>query len=485
MKSYMKFLVLFLLMITTLEAQNFNDALRLSEPGIISGPRSLGMGNAYTALSNDLSAAIFNPAGFALIRKLRFDGALNYNSSNNNISFFGNKTNSSNSSTKLNQFGFAFPVPTSKGSLVFALGYNQLKDFNNVVKFDGYNPGNTSKIQSLVYSSNPDDNDFAYNLGLSYTLRNAQNKSLGDTTLIKGKLNQSGNILSEGAINSWYFGGAIEIEQNIFVGATINIISGTYKRTLDYWEKDLLHNYPSTLLLDPTDSRTAGFQSFYRNTILNWDISGWDAKIGMLAKVNELINLGVSIRFPRTYTIKETYSVYGESDFMKATFTINPPIDYRSEYDITSPYEFTLGGSFNNENVTLSADATMIDYTQMQFSSGLDQITREQNNNEIKSLFRTVYNLNAGAEVRIPNSGFAFRAGFMFKPSPYQGDPSEYDKKYVTVGIGYKAISNISLDLAYSHGWWKDYGDNYGFNVSRTLQDLTQNNFIMGVRYNF
>lgn len=485
MKSYLKFLGMFLLMVCTLHAQDFNDALRLSDPGIISGPKSLGMGNAYTAISNDLSAAIFNPAGFGLIRKLQFDGALGNNSLSNNVTFFGNSTNASNSSTKLSQFGFAFPIPTSRGSLVFALGYNQLKDYNNIVKFDGYNPGNTSKIQDLVYSSNPDDNDFAYNLGLSYTLRDAQNKSLGDTTLINGKLNQSGSILSEGTLNSWYFGGAVEVEQNVFVGATINIITGTFKRTLDYWEKNLLNNYPSTLQLDPTDSRTAGFQSFYRNTILDWDISGWDAKIGMLAKVNDSFNLGASIRFPRTYTIKETYSVYGESDFTNTTFKIDPPIDYRSEYDITTPYEFTLGGSFKNDIVTLSADATMIDFTQMQFSSGLDQITREQNNNDIKSLFRTVYNLNAGAEVRIPNSGFAVRGGFMYKPSPYQGDPTDYDKKYVTVGLGYKTASNFSLNLAYSHGWWKDFGDNYGYNVSRTYQDITQDNFVMGVSYNF
>ncbi len=485
MKSHMKFLVMFLLMIATLQAQDFNDALRLSEPGIISGPKSLAMGNAYTAISTDLSAAIFNPAGFALIRKLQFDGALGYNSLNNNISFLGNGTNASNSSTRLSQFGFAFPIPTARGSLVFALGYNQLKNFNNVVRFDGYNRGNTSKIQDLVYSSNPDDNDFAYNLGLSYTLRDAQNNSLGDTTLINGKLNQRGSILSEGTINSWYFGGAVEVEQNVFVGATINIITGTFKRTLDYFEENLLNIYPATLQLDPADSRTAGFQSFYRNTILNWNISGWDAKIGMLAKVSESFNLAATIRFPRTYTIKETYSVYGESNFTKTTFKIDPPIDYSSDYDITTPYEFTLGGSLNSEIVTLSADATMIDYTQMRFSSGLDQVTRERNNNEIKSLFRTVYNLSAGAEFRVPNSRFALRGGFMYKPSPYQGDSSEYDKKYVTAGIGYKTGPNLALNIAYSYGWWKDFGDNYGYNVSRTYQSLTKSNFVIGVSYNF
>jgi len=144
-----------------------------------------------------------------------------------------------------------------------------------------------------------------------------------------------------------------------------------------------------------------------------------------------------------------------------------------------------VGGSFKNDIVTLSAEATMIDYTQMQFTSGLDQVIREQNNNEIKSLFRTVYNLNAGAEIKIPNSGFALRGGFMYKPSPYQGDPTEYDKKYITAGIGYKTGSNLALNIAYSYGWWKDFGDNYGYNVSRTYQNLTKDYFLIGISYNF
>ncbi|MGB5848052.1 MAG: hypothetical protein WBH40_06170, partial [Ignavibacteriaceae bacterium] len=50
-------------------AQNYNDALLLSEPGLYSGARALGMGNSFTALSDDYSAVIFNPAGLGLAKK--------------------------------------------------------------------------------------------------------------------------------------------------------------------------------------------------------------------------------------------------------------------------------------------------------------------------------------------------------------------------------------------------------------------------------
>ena len=475
-----KLVAVILLVGSMLYAQDFNDALRLSEPGILSGARSLGMGNAYTALSNDLSAGIFNPAGFALIKKLEFDGGLSFNSFGNNTTFFANQTDYSSNSTKLGQFGFVFPVPTSQGSLVFSLGYNQMKDFNRSMKFDGYNPGNTSMIQDLTFSPFRDDNDFTYELGLSYPVTTTQ-----DTTLINGKLNQSGKVIQEGAINSWFFSGAVEIEKDIFVGATVDVFSGSFKRTSDYWEDDFNGNYPASLQLDPNDPNTRGFQSFYRNTILNWDISGWDAKIGILAKLNELFRLGVTIRFPKTFTIKEDYTVNGQSQFVNSSYSINPLFEYNSEYDITTPYEFTLGGAYTGRSFTLSAEAKIIDYTQMEFSSGLDDQTRADNNNQIKDLFRTVVNLNAGAEYLLPNSPVSFRAGFMLMPSPFKGDPTDYDKKYVTVGAGIKADSNLAFDIAYAYGWWKDFGDNYSVNVSRTYQDITYHNFVASMRYSF
>ncbi len=479
MKNIKIWVMLFLLG-GVINAQDFNDALRLSDPGVLSGARSLGMGNAYSALSNDLSAGTFNPAGFGLIRNLEFDGGLNFNSFSNNTTFFGKQTSYSSNSTKLSQFGFVFPVPTAQGSLVFALGYSQSKDFNRSMKFDGYNPGNTSMIQDLTFSPFRDDNDFTYELGLSYPVTSTM-----DTTLINGKLNQSGKILQEGAINSWFFSGAVEIEKDIFVGATIDIFSGTFKRTNDYYEDDFMGNYPSGLQLDPNDPTTRGFLSFYRNTLLNWDISGWDAKIGLLAKLNDMFNLGITIRFPKTFTIKETYTVNGQSDFVNTSYTINPPFDYNSEYDITTPFEFTVGGSYSDRGLTLSADANLIDYTQMEFSSGLDAQTRTDNNNQIKDLFRTVVNIHAGAEYVIPHSPVIVRAGFMLMPSPFKGDPSEYDKKYATVGLGIKADKNLAFDLAYVYGWWKDIGDNYSYNVSTTYQDITYHNFAATMKYFF
>jgi hypothetical protein len=473
--------ILILVFVTSAQAQDYNDALRLSQPGILTGARAFGMGNAYTALSSDLSAAVFNPAGFAQIKNLEFDGSINFNSLNNNTTFFSNQTNISSSSTNLSQFGFVFPVPTYQGSMVFAFGFSQNTDFNKIMKFNGFNPNSNSMIQDLT---SVNDN-LAYDLGLSSSVNDPQGNYIKDTTSINGRLNQSGKITQEGRINTWFLSGAFEIDKDIFVGATLDVISGTYKSNSDYYEDDI-NNVYANITLDPTDSRTKGFQSFYMNTLRNLDLSGWDARIGILAKLNQYVNIGATIKFPRTYTIKDTYTVSGSSTFANNGFVYGPLSD-RIEYDVVTPYEFTIGGAFTGKNITISADVKLIDYSQMEFTNtpmdaGIDWAQRNQ---DIKDSLTTVININVGAEYTIPNSALSVRGGFMYEPSAFRNDPSSFNKKYFTLGLGYDATKTISFNVAYAYGWWKDYGDNYSVGLSRTFQDINISNAVLTFKYNF
>lgn len=466
-------LTVFCFFAATANAQNASDALRLSDIGLGSGARALGMGNAYQSLSDDYSAASFNPAGFGFLKRMEFAGGLNFSKFNNNTTFFGSTSNLSNSATNLNQFSFAFPFPTIRGSLVFAVGYNRDKDFTGAVNFNGFNNGTTSMIQSLAGIG-----DVSYNLFLTDT---------SGYTPINGHLNQEGTILSSGSIGRWSFSGAIEVARNVLVGATLNIISGSYNRNRDYYETDINNVYGANFRTDPLDSRTADFQEFYLNDVLNWDISGWDAKVGFIYQISPLARIGASVKFPTSYTIKEDYTVNGTSTFATHDFSLDPPFESKTEYDISSPYQLSGGASVNLKGLIVSGDLTYIDFTQMEFKSGgdLDAATISANNKDIKQLFRAVLNYNLGAEYTIPTVNLRLRGGFILNPSPYQGDPSERDRKYITGGIGFLAEEAFAFDLGYAYGWWKDIGDNYGANVSRTYQDIKSHNLILSVSYRF
>lgn len=456
-------------------AQNENDALRLGYPGLGSSARALGMGNAYIGLSDDAGAAFFNPAGWGFVKKLEFTGGLSYDTYANNTTFLNQYSDYSNSATRLNNLSFALPFPTIRGSLVFAVSYHTTKDFTGALKFNGYNGGNTSMIQNL----NNNYSNIPYDLYLTDTSFN---------TIINGRLNQSGSILESGSLNNWTFSGAIEAYKNLYIGLNLNFISGSYNSNNDYYEDDTKGVY-ANVETDPGNPDTYGFQTFYLNRVLNWDLSGWDAKFGVMYQIQNSARLGLTVQFPKTYTVKENFTVNGNALFASG---FNPQLvssDYSDQvqYDIVTPFELGAGFSANIASLIVSGQATIIDYSQLKFANadGLSATYVAEQNKNIKDLLQSVINYNVGAEYTIPVIGLRLRAGYFVEPSAFQGDPTNFNKQYVTGGVGYLAGNAVGIDLAYAHGWWQTYGDNYGVNVSRTYQKITDDRVILSMTYRF
>lgn len=454
--------------------QNINDAVRLGVPGLGANARALGMGNSYIGLSDDASAAYFNPAGFGLLKRMEISGGLQYTNAGNKTDFLNETTDYSNSSTSLDRLNFAFPFPTMRGSLVFGLAYHTTKDFTGAVKFNGFNSGHTSLVQSLL--AGPYPSDIPYQLYLADS---------SNQTNINGNLNQSGTILNSGSIKNWTFSGAVEAYKNLFVGLNLNIITGSYSSNNDYFEDDTKGFYGR---VDPTDPYHSDFQTFNLNRVLDWDLSGWNAKLGVLYQMRDIARFGFTVQFPKSYDIKEKFTVNGYSDFSNERVSLTSS-DYSDqvEYNITTPFELGAGFSVNLKGLIVSLQGTLMDYSQMKFEdiNGLGTTLVEQLNQDIKDQLTAVLNYNLGLEYTFPVIGLRLRGGYMAQPSPYRGDPSEYNHQYVTGGIGFLADETIGLDLGVAHGWWKDFGDNYDSNVSRTYQDVSVNKVILTATYRF
>jgi len=455
-----------------ISAQNYNDAIRLGLPGLGSNARALGMGNAFNALSDDASAAFFNPAGFGLLKRIEFSGGLSFTNFDNTTTFFGNQTKDNTTNTSLNRVSFALPLPTYQGSLVFALSYYNTKDFTSVVKFNGFNPSNTSKIQSLL------DTDIPYDL---YLTDNNYN------TIINGNLNQSGDILNSGGIDHWTLSGAIEVQKNLFIGGNLTIISGNFESVNDYYEDDTKNIYQGETAAG--EPQTTDFRTFYFNNTLKWDIGGWNAKLGFLYQFEDLARFGVTVQFPKTFTINEEFLVSGSSEFGTGQI-YKLDSDYYSDkvaYNSKTPFEITGAFAVNSKGIILSAEATLIDYSQLKFSKpdGLTSAYISEKNKEIKDVLTATFNFNLGAEYTIPTIGLRIRGGFITQPSPFKEDASDFNHKYLTGGLGFIANGTVGIDLAYAYGWWKDISDNYGSNVSRTFQDIKVHTVMLTTTYRF
>jgi hypothetical protein len=413
---------------------------------------------------------------------MEFSGGIQYTNFGNNTTFMNNMTDDSNSSTTLDRLSFAFPFPTIRGSLVFGISYHTTKDFTGTVKFNGFNRENNSLIQALLAPPNP--SDIPYQLYLAGPT---------DQTNIHGNLNQSGSILNSGALKNWTFSGAIEAYKNIFLGVNLNIITGDYNSDNEYYEDDTRNIYGRA---DPTDTLHSDFLTFNLNRILNWDISGWNAKFGLLYQFTNLARFGLTVQFPKSYDIKEKFTVNGYSDFSNDRVSLTSS-DYSDEvkYNITTPFELGLGFSVNLRGLIISTQGTLIDYSQTKFEdiSGLGASIVNNINRNIKDQLAAVFNYNFGVEYTIPMIGLRLRGGYLVQPSPYKGDPSKYDHKYVTVGFGFLQAKTIGFDFGFAHGWWQDFGDNYSVDqngnyiggASRTYQDVTVNKFVLTATYRF
>jgi len=458
--------------ITTTNAQNYNDALRLGFPGLGSNARALGMGNAFNALSDDASASYFNPAGFALLKKMELSGGLSFTNFNNNTTFFGNQTEDNTTNTSLNRISFALPFPTYQGSLVFGLSYHNSKDLSGIVKFDGFNSGNNSKIQSLL------DTNVPYDLFLTDENYN---------TIINGNLNQSGNILTSGGIDNWTFSGAIEVQKNFFVGGNLTVKNGSFESNSDYYEDDTQNIYQGETAAG--EPQTTDFRTFYFNNTLKWDIGGWDAKLGFLYQFEDVARFGATVQFPKSYTIDEEFLVDGSSEFAnnEMYFLDTEYYSDKVSYDIITPFELNGALAVNLKGLIISAEATYIDYSQLKFDNpeGLTSSYVADANKEIKSILTSALNYNVGLEYTVPTIGLRIRGGFMNQPSAFKEDDSDFDHKYLTGGLGFLANGTIGIDVAYAYGWWKDIGDNYGSNVSRTYQDVKYHTVMLTTTYRF
>jgi long-subunit fatty acid transport protein len=454
-------------------AQYPEDALRLALPGAGVGTRALGMGNAYIGVASDYSAIYWNPAGLAQARFGEFSAGLSHSSMGDNSSFFGNRTLYESSATNLNHIGLVYPVPVKRGSFAIAFGYNRRNDFTGGLEFGGFNPSD-SYIQSWAPdSSSYNSGDLATNLAYQLYLANIDSiRGIWDSK-IKNRTTQRAEVSEGGGLNDWSMAAAIDVAKNFSLGATLTYISGSYTYSRDYTEEDLNNLY--TVL--PFD--------FARLTVkdrIDGSSYGWGGSFGLLYRVPDKYRFGLTVKFPTSYRISETYSTSATSLFdNKDTY------DYETgagkvEYEVLTPWKFGFGGSATFGDLLVAADAEFCDYTTLEFSTGPQGVL--DYNLKMRDIFREAWNYRLGAEYEFPNAGFRLRGGYMFQDSPYKGDDDSFAHQYLTLGGGVLLSGSVMLDAAYAHGWWKTFTVNDG-GVSRADEEITTNTIFVTLAFRF
>jgi long-subunit fatty acid transport protein len=455
-------------------AQFPEDALRISSQGVTIGARSLGMGNAYTGISNDLTALYFNPAGLSQMELSEISIGLSHFNTADAGTFAGTTGDFSTGKSGLSHLGIVYSAPVQRGGLAVGFSYFRQNNFTSGLTFSGFNP-NSSIVQSWAPNGQPypPDITIAEELGLAI----ADTSTGRFISPITGMMTQTGTVIEGGGMDNYSFGGAIDVARGLSVGGTLTILSGRYEYDRDYSEVDSENLYQTF----PFDVTRFDVREYIRG-----DISGIGGNLGLMYRIPGWLRLGITARTPSHYSVEENYGQSADSYFDNGDIL---PVDgsYVAEgfgkYDVVSPWSFSGGLSLILWNLVLSGDVQFTDWTQLRFSNANAEVLAL--NKEISRVFRPASNLRVGAEWNPLGLGLRFRGGAMYFQSPYAQDTSnDNDQKYLTAGLGIPLGSLAMLDLAYAYGWWTTTRSNYD-PTSVVQEDIVTQTVLLSFSFRF
>jgi long-subunit fatty acid transport protein len=446
-------------------SQFIEDALRFSQPNNGTGARALGLGNAYIGVADDFTSVWWNPAGLGQIKKFEFTTGFSNFNYNDDASFLGNNMDYSTNATNLNNLGFVIPFPTVRGSLVFAIGYNRTNMFTSGMSFDGFNT-RSSMINYLARQNS----DLTYETYLT--------DETGLYTPITKNVQQTANILESGSLGHWAFSGALEVAPDLFVGLSLYITTGSYNYDKNYEEADTRNYYT---YFDDVNYTDIDFDRFELRDIINGDYTGVGAQLGVMYKFKDLFRIGATIKTPFTHYIEEDWSSNARSYFDNGE-SFSHKIIGKSKYNVVTPYVFGLGFGWSYMGFLLSGDFEWIDYTQMEFSNANNDVM--ELNRDIRTDLQSVFNLRLGLEYTIPNIELKLRGGFGLYPSPFKGDPSDYDRNIISFGLGYLVAESLMIDAAYAINSFTTKRVNYD-STSETLEKVKANSLLVSLSFRF
>ena len=209
------------------------------------GARAIGMGGAFVGIADDYSATFWNPAGLGQIRRMELAGAFNSLTYENNTLYFNSPFTDKTNFSNINSLGFVFPVPTYRGSMVFAFGYNRIAKFSSNFVVDGFNDS------------------------------------------VDDSVRQAASQLDRGGLRQWVFAGSVQMSRNLYLGGAFNLYTGNYDYSYELNETDNLDLYEESGWLYQDDIDTK--------------ISGFGLTFAVLYNLNNRFKFGATIETPLTF----------------------------------------------------------------------------------------------------------------------------------------------------------------------------------------
>lgn len=458
-------LILFLLPITTLFAQDITDAVRFSSQDLMGTARFTSMGGAFSSLGGDMSSLRINPAGSSIFLNNHASGTLSLNLRNNDVVFGEGLTNNNESDFNLNQAGAVFVFNSNnpdKSISKYAYGftYDQTANYNDSYSARGMN--NQSIDQFFVNSaqglpldlleplSGESVTDLYIFLGETEGV-DAQNALLGYQTFIFDAVNpddfnnvdyisnvtannfRQNYFISESGYNSKFaFNASVELNKRFYFGINLNAHYLEYNRFTSFRETNT--NLDSEINEIRFDNR------------LRTRSSAFSFQIGSIAKITNELRASLSYDSPIWYNVTDETEQFIRTDSNEfGPSSVNPNvINIFPDYNFRTASKWTAGLSYVfKKSGLISIDYSLQDHSHSKFRTNAIQFL----NTGIEQNLTTAANLNIGGEYVYKQ--LRFRGGYFLQESPYEDKSVQGDLSGYSFGLGYN-LYNINIDLAYT-----------------------------------
>lgn len=495
----MKKIIVSALLIAVLAAsalgQNMMDALRLSENNYYGTARSLGLGNAVTALGGDLGSIGINPAGSAVNNFSQFTISPGLSAFINGAAYNGNPSAKTSYDASLMRYRTKFTLPEFSGTMTIKTGrrsgvktitFGIIGNATNYYTDDMEANGNTDKTSYLgelaAYATAKgldaailDRADYVnsvypytwdaivgYKSGMIATFGGSNTQYVGSTEKIyEGNVIETAGMLQQnygrrrtGNKTDLIINGGVNISDFLYLGANIGIVSISSKFSSYYKEAGDLNN--PNFDIDFGGGNKARFSDFRFRQTINMDGSGIYGKFGFILRPTENLRLGAAVQTPVGTYIKETYQCAGETHFDNSKFDSSAQsTEGVYEYRLLSPYRVNAGAAFTFGYGLVSLDYEMCDYGAMRYrevnyggGGGFNDV-----NKDIENRMGIAHTIRLGAEIKA-SQYFAFRAGYNFGTTPeryYENNVRKTPEIYThaaSLGMGYSSKGSFFWDIA-------------------------------------
>ncbi len=484
-------------------AQTLENVNLLNTTGLYGSPRYVGMGGAFMALGNDLSALHLNPAAGSVYRKDNFGLSLGFQGQTNNTMFLNESRSDETIDPIFQNIGLVKKFgPSDK--FFFGLSYNRMADFNSVFNVSGVNSylndgitetgftlgeywlaaANGLTVAELEAAGFIDEASAA---SADVLLRDENNGDrvigfdfVDDESNVDYRYSETGSR-SEIAIN---FGGAVS--KTFSWGAGIGIPSLSYTNTGTLTESGF--------------ADTSYFNSVDLVRSNSVDAYGINLKVGFIFRPIQWFRVGASYQTPSWYNVNEIYTTrvngYARSGDI---FAGNEYIFDDIRYGVSTPSILRAGiATVIGKHGIISAD---MEYTNPSKTTinGKNNANYEGDEDYYQASTESTIALKLGGELRL--GSIYFRAGAQHRASNFIS-PQDYQTalNIYTGGIGYKK-GRFGFDIAYVHSAYSQkyfahpylaYGvDNVAnqeiTNIDRALvkNDITKGSVVLGFNLSF